>query len=81
MFLEAGFEDPEVRLVQPVLTRGDAKRLPEWTLAECAPALVEAGLSTQEEIARLIAEMKAMAKDETTLFGMARMTQVWARKG
>jgi hypothetical protein len=42
---------------------------------------VEAGLSTQEEIARLIAEMKAMAKDETTLFGMARMTQVWARKG
>jgi ubiquinone/menaquinone biosynthesis C-methylase UbiE len=81
MFLEAGFKDPEVRLVQPVLTRGDAKRLPEWTLTECAPALLEAGLSTQEEIARLTAEMKAMAKDETTLFGMARMTQVWARRG
>lgn len=80
MFLEAGFREPEVSLAQPVFVRGDAKRLPEWTLSECAPAIVEAGLATQEEIDHLAAELEAMAADETTLFGMARMTQVWARK-
>jgi hypothetical protein len=67
-------------LAQPVFTRGDAKRLPEWTLAECAPALIEAGLATRTEIDALVAEMAAFAADENTLFGMARMTQVWGRK-
>lgn len=81
LFLEAGFSQPEVQIVQPAFVRGEAKRLPEWTLTECAPALLEAGFSTQEEIDRLAAEMKALAEDETVLFGMARMVQVWARKG
>lgn len=80
MFLEIGMPPPEVALAQPVFVRGAAKRLPEWTLSECAPALIQAGLATQEEIDRITAEMKAIAEDETTLIGMARMTQVWARK-
>lgn len=80
MFLEIGMPSPEVALAQPVFVRGAAKRLPEWTLSECAPALLQAGLSTQEEIESILAEMKAIAEDEATLIGMARMTQVWAKK-
>jgi ubiquinone/menaquinone biosynthesis C-methylase UbiE len=79
MFLEAGFPDPRVSLAQPVFVRGEAKRLPEWTLTESAPALAEAGLAAPEEVERIAAELKAYAGDETTLIGMARMTQVWAR--
>lgn len=77
---EAGFARADATIAQPVFVRGDAKRLPEWTLEECAPALRDAGLSTDEEIARLITEMRAFAADETTLFAMARMTQVTSRK-
>lgn len=80
MFLGAGFHDPQVTLAQPVFVRGEPKRLPEWTLTESAPALVEAALATREEIARIASDMHALAEDETTLIGMARMTQVWARK-
>jgi ubiquinone/menaquinone biosynthesis C-methylase UbiE len=80
MFLDAGFADPEVTLAQPVFVRGDAKRLPEWTLTESAPALIEAGLATAEEIAAVAAQMKTLAEDSTTLFGMAEMTQVWGIK-
>jgi len=80
MFLEAGFPAPEVTLAQPVFVRGDAKRLPEWTLTESAPALIEAGLATAEEITAVAAQMKALAEDPTTLFGMAEMTQVWGVK-
>ncbi len=80
LVLEAGFREPEVTLAQPAFVRGDAKRLPEWTLSECAPVLIEAGLTTQEEIDRLTAELQSYAEDESTFIAMARMTQVWARK-
>jgi SAM-dependent methyltransferase len=79
MFLECGLSEPDVALAQPVFVRGDAKRLPEWTLAECGPGLVEHGITKQEEIDRITAELKALAEDESTLFAMAQMTQVWAR--
>jgi SAM-dependent methyltransferase len=80
MFLAAGFSASEVSLAQPVFVTGDAKRLPEWTLTESAPALIAAGLATAEEIAAVAGEMKALAEDATTLFGMAQMTQVFARR-
>ena len=76
----AGFREVEAALVQPLFTRGEAKRLPEWTLAEAAPALIEAGLTTQVEVDSLVAEMATFAADENTVVGMARMMQVCARK-
>ncbi len=80
MFLEAGFSTAEATLAQPVFVRGAAKRLPEWTLTECAPNIIKAGLATQKEITQLVAELTAFAEDPTTLIGMARVTQIWARK-
>lgn len=80
MFLEAGFRKPNVALAQPVFARGEEKRLPEWTLQESAPALLEAGLATPEEIDEVVTAMQALAEDESVLFGMARMTQVWAQR-
>ena len=80
MVLDAGFEIRSVALAQPVFIGGDAKRLPEWTLEECAPALLEANLTTREEIATLTAELRQLAADERTQFGMARMTQIVAVK-
>lgn len=80
LFLEAGVVPEEVRLVQPVFVRGDAKRLPEWTLEECSDAVEAAGLADRETIARIVARLAAHAEDHRTLFAMARMTQVWAVK-
>ena len=80
MVCNIGFESANATLAQPVFIRGDAKRLPEWTIAECAPALISAGFSTQTEIDNLTKELADFAADETTLIGMARMTQVWARR-
>jgi SAM-dependent methyltransferase len=79
MFLSAGLPEPSVTLVQPVFVRGDAKRLPEWTLEECAPAIIEHGLADKREIDEIASELERLAQDETTLFAMAQMTQVCAR--
>jgi SAM-dependent methyltransferase len=76
----AGFTNVQAALAQPAYVRGEAKRLPDWTIAESAPVLISEGLTTQAEVEKLVTEMAALAEDENTLFGMARMTQVWARK-
>jgi SAM-dependent methyltransferase len=80
MVLAAGFPAPEITFNQPVVARGENKRLMELTLAEAGPAFVEAGLITAEELDRTLAEMRALNEDGTVLAVMPRMTQVWAQK-
>jgi SAM-dependent methyltransferase len=80
MVLDAGFSAPEVTFNQPVLARGENKRLLELSVAEAGLAFVEAGLITAEELERILNAMRRVAEDETVLAVMPRMTQVWARK-
>ena len=77
---EAGFPAPEVTFNQPVLARGENKRLLELSVAEAGPAFIDAELITAEELERTLAEMRRLAADGSVLAVMPRMTQVWARK-
>jgi SAM-dependent methyltransferase len=76
----AGFPAPEITFNQPVLARGENKRMLELSVAEAGPAFIEAGLITAEELERTLVEMRRLAADETVLAVMPRMAQVWARK-
>jgi SAM-dependent methyltransferase len=76
----AGFPAPEVTFNQPVRARGEDKRLLELSVAEAGPALIEARLTTAEELEHTLREMRRLAADETVLAVMPRMAQVWARK-
>jgi SAM-dependent methyltransferase len=76
----AGFPEPQITFNQPVLARGENKRLLELSVAEAAPAFVDAGLITAEELERTLVEMQRLAADGTVLAVMPRMAQVWARK-
>lgn len=80
LVLRAGFTSAGVSIVQPVLKEGPAKRLPHWTLLEAMPAILAAGLATNEEVLAIAEEMERLASDSSTEFGMAQMTQVWAVK-
>ena len=76
---DAGFRMPEVMVKQMAALRGPSKRLWEITLREAAPAILAAGIATQEELDTVCSEIRAVADDETTLVMLARVTQVWAR--
>jgi SAM-dependent methyltransferase len=76
----AGFPEPEITFNQPVVARGEKKRLLELSVAEAAPALIDAGLITAEELEHTLVEMSRLAADESVLAVMPRMAQVWARK-
>jgi SAM-dependent methyltransferase len=78
---QAGFERPEVVVKQIAELRGPSKRFWEITLREAAPAILAAGVATQEELDTVCSEIRAIAEDETTLVMLARVTQVWALLG
>ncbi|MDJ0619770.1 MAG: methyltransferase domain-containing protein [Calothrix sp. MO_192.B10] len=80
LFHSAGFTTPEMSFVQPVIVRGENKRLVDLSLMEARKALIEAGVTTPSEIDQTATQLKELALDETTIFGFARVTQVWARK-
>jgi hypothetical protein len=80
MVLAAGFPAPEITFNQPVVARGEEKRLLELSIAEAGPAFISAGLITAEELDRTLAEMRRLATDGTVLAVMPRMAQVWAKK-
>jgi SAM-dependent methyltransferase len=80
MVLEAGFPTPQITFNQPVMARGENKRLLELSVAEAGPAFVGAGLITTGELERTLVEMQRLNADETVVAVMPRMSQVWARK-
>jgi SAM-dependent methyltransferase len=77
LFLQLGFEQPEVSFNQPVALRGEKKRLVELSFAQFAPLLVAEGLSTPTEVKDLIVQIKAFAANPFNLLGMPRAGQVW----
>jgi SAM-dependent methyltransferase len=80
MVQAAGFPYPDVAFNQPVLARGEGKRLLELSVAEAGPAFVAAGLVTACELDQTLVEMRRATADETIVAVLPRMTQVWARK-
>ena len=80
MVLATSFSEPEITFNQPVVARGENKRLLELSLLEAGAAMVGAGLITSAQLDDTLTEMRRIAEDETVLALMPRMSQVWARK-
>lgn len=80
LFRQAGFAAPMVSGHFPLVLRGQEKQLLWRTFVEFAPALVEEGLATKEEIDKLEGDMRRVAHDDTTLLGSPLMVQTWAVK-
>ena len=80
MVQAAGFRAPQVTFNQPVVARGENKRMLELSVVEAGPAFIGAGLITAEELERTLVEMRRLGADGTVLAVMPRMAQVWARK-
>jgi SAM-dependent methyltransferase len=80
LVLEANFSTAEITFNQPVIAKGECKRLLDLSVAEAGPAFVAAGLLTNEELEQTLNKMRQVAEDETVLALLPRMSQVWARK-
>jgi SAM-dependent methyltransferase len=72
--------DLEVSHIQPVSLRCETKLLMPLCLVEAKTALIEAGISTSEEIEQTISALNRLAENEKVLFGIPKVTQISARK-
>ena len=80
LLLRAGFDDVQVRIVQPIALHGEAKQLAAATIDAMTGAICAHGLATPNEVRAVVAELELFASDPTTLIGTPRVFQVWGRR-
>lgn len=80
MMAQAGLVEPEMAFIQPVYFRGEEKRLWEFTFGEGAARTLEKKLISPAELDNLMAEIAAIAADESIAIAQALMPVCWARK-
>lgn len=80
LFQAAGYPDPHVSSEQSVFQSGELKRYWEYTFRELVPALLDAKITSPDELSALTQELARIGTDGETRVAQARMTQVWARK-
>jgi SAM-dependent methyltransferase len=78
---EAGLRDIDLHVVQPVGLTGEVKTVPPLTLEAIADSVVEAKLTSREELADIVAELWAFAAMEGTVLSLPRVVQAWGRSG
>ncbi len=80
-FDAVGLTDVAATAALPLLRTGAAKHLIRLTFEELAPALVAGTLATDDEVARIAAELQRTADDPHTLLGMPLVVAVRGRRG
>src|SRR5690606_18112540 len=76
----AGLLDIDVSVAQPLGIEGEVKPINAVTLENLAGSLVALGLTTRDEVDRLLRALYAIAADLETVAGMPRVVQTWGRK-
>ena len=80
LLFDAGFDEVDVAVVQPVGLVGEPKLLNALTLQGIADAVLADGLASKDEIDRLIAELFSFAVNPRTVAGLPRVVQAWGRR-
>jgi ubiquinone/menaquinone biosynthesis C-methylase UbiE len=76
MFLDAGLDDVEFEVIQPVFRKGLGKLIAPVTLEHIRESVVDCGLASNEEITKCVAELESFARDPRTILSMPRIVQV-----
>lgn len=80
MFASLPLTTPRVTFRQAAFLIGPEKRFWELTLREAAPAIVQGGVVTAEELDEICSEMASIAHDAGKLVIIGRVCQTWAFK-
>ena len=77
---EGGLRDVEIRVVQPMATRGNAKLINAITMENIRGAVLGDGLATAEEIDTLVRDLYRFAENPNTVAGTPRIVQAWGSR-
>jgi SAM-dependent methyltransferase len=77
LLTEIACECVRLHVVQPAAMDGEAKLIAPLTMENTAAAMVEQGLVGDEEIAHIVAELHALARDGRSVMSLPRVVQAW----
>lgn len=80
MFLDAGFADVDLEVIQPTYWQGPGKQIAAVTMEHIREAVVGAGLADDEKINGIVAELDSFARDLRTTMSLPRIFQVWGKR-
>jgi SAM-dependent methyltransferase len=80
MLVAAGFERVQPNVVQPAALEGESQLMPALTLENIRATAVRHGVTTEEEVDRLVDELYAIARDPGTYVANPRIVQVIGEK-
>jgi len=75
-----GLLDIGVSIAQPLGIEGEVKLINAVTMENLAGTLIGLGLTTRDEVDRLLQALYDFAADPETVAGMPRVVQTWGRK-
>jgi SAM-dependent methyltransferase len=80
LVIGAGFSEVKVETHQPAINQGKHRFLLKWSVEEAAPAFLNAGLITSDQLLRTLARMQDAIDDPEVNILAPRMSLVWGRK-
>lgn len=80
MLLDAGLEEVGLEVVLRTFYRGEGKTFASVTMESIRESVVAAGLASNQDIDKIIAETTAFASQPRSIMSLPRIFQVWGRK-
>jgi SAM-dependent methyltransferase len=80
MFLDAGWQNPQLDVIQPTFTNGEGKQIALLTLINITDSVLAGELATGAELQLAIDSLTTFTEDPRTLISLARIFQLWGRK-
>jgi SAM-dependent methyltransferase len=80
MFLAAGWQSPQLGVIQPAFTAGEGKQISLLTLVNIADSVLAGELATEMELQSAIDDLTRFTDDPQTLISFPRVFQVWGRR-
>jgi ubiquinone/menaquinone biosynthesis C-methylase UbiE len=80
MFLDAGLAEIDMEVIQPTYRQGPGKQIAAVTMEHIREAVVGAGLASNEEVDRIVAELGSFAGNPRTMMSLPRIFQVWGKR-
>jgi ubiquinone/menaquinone biosynthesis C-methylase UbiE len=80
MFLDAGLAEVNLEMVQPTYRQGPGKQIAAVTMEHIREAVVAAGLASNDEIDRIVADLESFAGNPRTMLSLPRIFQVWGKR-
>ena len=80
MFVDAGWQDVKINVIQPSFASGEGKQMAVLTFINITDSLLAEKLATEAELQSILDDLTRFTDNPRTLISLPRIFQLWARR-